>query len=68
MENEYMTDKQYDGMLKDQIAMLDRLAKLHADDEKVLYDIYCERTLLTSKLGCDVDEHNLYDKIKSPEK
>ena len=37
-----MTDKQYDGMLKDQIASLDRI----------------------SKLGCDVEENGLYDKIK----
>ena len=58
-----MTDKQYDGMLKDHIASLDRVAKI-TNDETTLKALYEERKLLISKLGCDVEENGLYDKIK----
>lgn len=58
-----MTDKQYDGMLKEQIAALDRIAKI-TSDLTTLKAIYEERKLAISKLGCDVEENSLYDKIK----
>ena len=58
-----MTDKQYDGMLKEQIAALDRIAKI-TGDPATLRAIYEERKLATSKLGYDVEENSLYDKIK----
>lgn len=58
-----MTDKQYDGMLKDQIASLDRIAKITKDSE-MLKAVYEERKLAVSKLGCDVEENGLCDKIK----
>lgn len=58
-----MTDKQYDGMLKEQIAALDRIAKVTQDTE-TLIAIYEERRLAVSKLGADVEENGLYDKIK----
>ena len=61
--DEYMTDKQYDGMLKEQIASLDRIAKI-SNDFEVLKAIYEERKLAVSKLGCDVEENGLYDRIK----
>ena len=65
-EVEYMpTDKQYDGMLKDQIASLDRIAKVAKNkDNEILSAIYEERCLLISKLGNDVDEKGLYDSVK----
>lgn len=62
-EVEYMTDKQYDGMLKEQIASLDRIAKITKDLE-ILKAIYEERKLAVSKLGYDVEENSLYDRIK----
>jgi hypothetical protein len=62
-EVDYMTDKQYDGMLKEQIAGLDRIARI-TKDEETLNAIYEERKLAVSKLGCDVEENGLYDKIK----
>ena len=58
-----MTDKQYDGMLKEQIASLDRIAKITKDLE-TLKAIYEERKLAVSKLGYDVEENSLYDRIK----
>lgn len=60
---EIMTDKQYDGMLKEHIASLDRIAK-GTDNPEVLKVIYEERKLVVSKLGYDVEENNLYNKIK----
>ncbi|MGN0513699.1 MAG: hypothetical protein ACI4GD_05420 [Lachnospiraceae bacterium] len=65
MNNEVfeMTDKQYDGMLKEQIASLDRIAKV-TNDTVTLKAIYEERKLAVSKLGSDVEENGLYDKIK----
>ena len=62
-EVEYMSDKQYDGMLKEQIASLDRKAKITKDLE-TLKAIYEERKLAVSKLGYDVEENSLYDRIK----
>lgn len=62
-EVDQMTDKQYDGMLKEQIAALDRIAKITKDSD-TLKAIYDERKLAISKLGCDVEENGLYDKIK----
>ena len=62
-EVDIMTDKQYDDMLKEQIASLDRIAKITKDLE-TLKAIYEERKLAISKLGCDVEENSLYDKIK----
>ena len=62
-EVEYMTDKQYDGMLIEQIASLDRIAKITKDLE-TLKAIYEERKLAVSKLGYDVEENSLYDRIK----
>jgi lipopolysaccharide biosynthesis regulator YciM len=58
-----MTDKQYDGMIKDQIASLDRIAKVTKDLE-TLKTIYEERKLAISKLGYDIEENGLYDRIK----
>lgn len=58
-----MTDKQYDGMLKEQIAGLDRIAKVSKEIE-TLKAIYDERKLAVSKLGYDIGENGLYDKIK----
>ena len=58
-----VTDKQYDGMLKEQVAGLDRIAKV-TNDLDTLKAIYEERKLAISKLGCDVEENGLYDKIK----
>ena len=52
---EPMTDKQYEGMLKDNIACLDRIAKCAANDKDVLRQIFYERKLpisfVTMKLG-----------------
>jgi hypothetical protein len=58
-----MTDKQYDGMLKEQVAGLDRIAKIVKDPE-ILKAIYEERKLAISKLGYDIEENGLYDIIK----
>ena len=43
---EIMTDKQYEGMLKDNIACLDRIAKSAVNDKEVLKQIFYERKLL----------------------
>jgi hypothetical protein len=58
-----MTDKQYDGMLKEQVAGLDRIAKIVKDPE-ILKAIYEERKLAILKLGYDIEENGLYDIIK----
>lgn len=57
-----MTDKQYEGMLKDNIACLDRVAK-STNDTNALKAILAERKLLESKLGYEVPDHNLYDLV-----
>jgi len=62
--DDIMTDKQYEGMLKDSIAMLDRIAKQFGGTENMLKAIHEERVLLESKLGYEINEHNLYDSIK----
>lgn len=59
-----MTDKQYDGVLKDHIASIDRLAKKHQSNEAVLSDLLEERKLVILKLGYDVDDNGLYNKVK----
>lgn len=59
-----MPDKQYDGVLKDHIASLDRLAKKYQSDEAVLADILEERKLVVLKLGYDVDDNGLYNKVR----
>lgn len=58
-----MTDKQFDAMLKEQIASFDRIAKVTTEEE-TLKAIYEERKLAISKLGYDVEEKGLYDRIK----
>ncbi len=58
-----LTDKQYDGMLKEQIASFDRIAKATKELE-ALQAIYTERKLAISKLGHDVEDNGLYDKVK----
>lgn len=45
---EYMTDKQYEGMLKDNIACLDRVAE-HTKDKDALKAILYERKLIECK-------------------
>lgn len=62
---EPMTDKQYEGMLKDNIACLDRIAKCALNDKDVLKQIYLERKLLESKLGYEIPDNNLYESVKS---
>lgn len=57
-----MTDKQYEGMLKDNIACLDRVAK-STNDMNALKAILIERKLLESKLGYDVPDDNLYEAV-----
>lgn len=47
---ECMTDKQYEGMLKDSIACLDRVAE-HTKDKDALKALLYERKLIESKLG-----------------
>lgn len=66
MECDFMglTDKQYDGLIKDQIACLDRIAKVTSDDT-TLKAIYEERKLAISKLGYDIEENGIYDRIKA---
>lgn len=61
---EPMTDKQYEGMLKDNIACLDRIAKC-TNDINTLKQILFERKLLESKLGYEIPDNNLYDSIKA---
>ena len=60
-----MTDKQYEGMLKDSIAMLDRIAKQSNNTEDFLRTLLSERKLLESKLGYEVEDNNLYDSVKN---
>ena len=62
---EIMTDKQYEGMLKDNIACLDRIAKSAANDKEVLKQIFYERKLLESKLGYEIPDNNLYESVKA---
>lgn len=59
---EYMTDKQYEGMLKDNIACLDRVAE-HTKDKDALKAILYERKLIESKLGYSVPDNNLYNLV-----
>lgn len=64
-EGEYgMTDKQYEGMLKDSIASLDRIA-MKTKDYDALNALLRERKQLESKLGYEVPDENLYDSVKS---
>lgn len=58
-----LTDKQYDGMLKEQIASFDRIASATKELD-ALKAIYTERKLAISKLGHDVEDNGLYDKVK----
>ena len=62
MEAQYMTDKQYEGMLKDNIACLDRVAKCTTDKD-ALVALLNERQLLESKLGYEIPT-DLYNAIK----
>ncbi len=59
---EIMTDKQYEGMLIDNIACLDRVAQ-STIDANALSALFAERKLLEAKLGREVPSHNLYDSI-----
>ena len=59
---EVMTDKQYEGMLKDNIACLDRVAKC-TTEKNALKALLYERKQLESKLGYEVPNDNLYDTI-----
>ena len=63
---EYMTDKQYEGMIKDNIACLDRVAK-STNDKDALKALLEERKQLESKLGYEVPQNNLYDSIMQTE-
>ena len=63
MYEEIMTDKQYEGMLKDTIAILDRVAA-KTTDSGTLAAIYEERALLESKLGYKIPSKNLYDSVE----
>ena len=63
MIGDYMSDKQFDAMLKEHIASLDRVAKV-VTETNVLKALYEERKLVISKLGYDVDENGLYDRVK----
>lgn len=63
---EYMTDKQYEGMLKDNIACLDRVAE-HTKDKDALKAILYERKLIESKLGYSVPDNNLYNLVVETE-
>lgn len=57
-----MTDKQYEGMIKDNIACLDRVAAC-TTDTNALKALLQERKLLESKLGYSVPNNNLYDTV-----
>lgn len=61
-----MTDKQYEGMLKDSIACLDRVAK-HTTDKNALNALLEERKQLESKLGYFVPDNNLYVSVLETE-
>ena len=64
MEEYGMTDKQYEGMFKDSIASLDRIAA-KATDSNILMAILEERQLLESKLGYAVPDRGLYNSVIS---
>ena len=66
MEEYNMTDKQYEGMIKDNIACLDRVAK-STNDKNALKALLEERKQLESKLGYEVPQNNLYDSIMQTE-
>ena len=57
-----MTDKQYEGMIKDNIACLDRVAK-STTDFNALKALLEERKQLESKLGYAVPDNNLYNSV-----
>lgn len=59
-----MTDKQYEGMLKDSISCLDRVAK-NTTDKNALHSLLYERKMLESKLGYEIPSNNLYDLVAS---
>ena len=61
-----MTDKQYEGMLKDNIACLDRVAK-STTDKNALVALLEERKQLESKLGYEVPANNLYNSVVETE-
>ena len=61
-----MTDKQYEGMIKDNIACLDRVAK-NTSDKNALIALLEERKQLESKLGYEVPSNNLYNLIENIE-
>lgn len=61
-----MTDKQYEGMIKDNIACLDRVAK-NTSDKNALKALLEERKQLESKLGYEVPSNNLYNLIENIE-
>lgn len=63
MEEYIMTDKQYEGMLKDTIAGLDRIAKA-TTDKTTIRAILTERKLVESKLGYKIPSDNLYNLIE----
>ncbi len=63
MEAEIMTDKQYEGLLKDNIASLDRVAT-RTTEENALKALLYERKLLESKLGYQVPDNNLYSAVQ----
>lgn len=62
MEEYIMTDKQYEGMLKDSIACLDRVAK-RTTDRDALIALLDERRLLESKLGYEIPSNNIYELV-----
>lgn len=64
MEAYIMTDKQYEGMLKDSIASLDRIAK-SITDKTGLQAVLTERKLVESKLGYEIPSNNLYKLIEA---
>lgn len=61
-----MTDKQYEGMLKDNIACLDRVAKC-TTDKNALKALLEERKQLESKLGYEIPANNLYNLVTESE-
>ncbi len=63
MIGDFMSDKQFDAMLKEHIASLDRVARI-ATEPVVIKALYEERKLVISKLGYDMEENSIYDQIK----
>ncbi len=61
-----MTDKQYEGMLKDTIACLDRVAR-NTKDTNALSTLLEERKQLESKLGYSVPDNNYYASVMKSE-